>query len=90
VNRYANSLTKRLDVVGHALPVFGAHMNFDVERAGHEALFGELPQARGVWRAEVHGLVCVIELTHDGREQQDAPQKRRQLGLGMQEQIATK
>jgi hypothetical protein len=65
-------------------------VNLRVKRAGHEAFFGELAQPRGVWRAEVHGFVCVIEFTHDGGEQQDAPHKRRQLGLSVQKQIATK
>ena len=65
-------------------------MNLRVKRAGHKAFFGELAQARGVRWAEVHGFVGVIELTHDGREQQDAPYKRRQLGLSVQKQIATK
>ncbi len=90
VNRNTHGFSKGQYVVGHALPVFGAHVDLRVERAGHETIVGELAQPCGVRRAEVHGFVCVIELTHDGREQQDAPHKRRQLGLSVQKQIATK
>ena len=90
VDRYPHSLSECLDVVGHALPVFGAHVNLCVERAGHETFFGQLAQASVVGWAEVHALFGLSELTHDGREQQDTTHKRWQLGLSVQEQIAAK
>ena len=70
MDRYTHSLSECLDVLGHALPVFGTNVNLGDERAGHEAFFGQLAQTCVVGRAEVHARFGLDELTHDGREVQ--------------------